>query len=49
MGRLFPDGAPSGTYEIESIEACDLTWNLAKLSGAALKAKGWDLTFENTG
>ena len=48
-GSFFPDGAPTGTYEVESIEACDVTWNLAKLSGAALEAKGWDLTFENPG
>lgn len=46
VGTLFPDDAPTGTYAIESIEACDLTWNVAKLSGAALEAKGWDLTFE---
>ncbi len=48
-GRVFADGAPTGTYVVESIEACDLTWNRAKLSGAALEAKGWDLTFENPG
>jgi hypothetical protein len=48
-GTLFPDGAPTGAYAVESIEACDVTWNLAKLSGAALEAKGWDLTFENPG
>lgn len=49
VGTLFPDGAPTGTYAIESIEACDLTWNKAELSGAALEAKGWDLSFENPG
>ncbi|HET6997600.1 MAG TPA: hypothetical protein VFI03_03340 [Solirubrobacterales bacterium] len=48
-GRFFPDGAPTGAYVVDSIEACDLTWNIAKLSGAALDAKGWDLTFQNPG
>lgn len=49
VGTVFPNGAPTGTYVVESIEACDLTWNLAKLSGSSLEAKGWDLSFENPG
>jgi RTX calcium-binding nonapeptide repeat (4 copies) len=49
VGTVFPGDAPAGTYRVESIEACDLTWNLAKLSGPELEAKGWDLTFENPG
>jgi hypothetical protein len=49
VGTVFPSGAPTGTYVVESIEACDLTWNKAELSGVALEAKGWDLTFENPG
>jgi hypothetical protein len=46
VGTVFPTGAPTGAYVVESIEACDLTWNKAELDGAALEAKDWDLTFE---
>ena len=49
VGTVFPSKAPTGTYIVESIEACDLTWNQVELSGIALEAKGWDLTFENPG
>jgi hypothetical protein len=49
VGTTFDPEAPLGTYVIDSIEACDLAWNLTKLSGAALEAKGWDLSFENPG
>lgn len=48
-GTVFPSGAPTGTYVVESIEACDLTWNQVKLSGVELQTAGWDLTFENPG
>lgn len=47
VGTVFPSGAPTGAYVVESIEACDLTWNQVELSGIALEAKGWDVTFEN--
>ncbi len=36
-----------GEYRIDSVEAADLAGNRAYLSGAALEAEGWDLTFEN--
>lgn len=47
VNTLFPEAAPTGTYELISIQACDETWNITELSGAALEGKGWDLTFEN--
>ena len=49
MSATFADAAPIGAYEVESLEACDLTWNLTTLSGATLEGKGFDLTFVNPG
>ncbi|HEY8083288.1 MAG TPA: calcium-binding protein [Solirubrobacterales bacterium] len=47
VGTTFPQAAPTGTYALTSIEACDEARNPTELSGAALEGKGWDLTFEN--
>jgi RTX calcium-binding nonapeptide repeat (4 copies) len=38
--------APFGTYEVTGISTCDRAFNMTELTGSALKAKGWDLTFE---
>jgi hypothetical protein len=38
--------SPFGTYEVTGISTCDRAFNTTELTGSALKAKGWDLTFE---
>lgn len=38
--------APFGAYEVVGISTCDRAFNTTELTGPALEAKGWDLTFE---
>jgi len=47
VATSLPNTAPFGTYEVTGIETCDRAFNSTQLSGPALQAKGWDLTFEN--
>jgi hypothetical protein len=47
LGTVLPPTAPLGTYVVTSIHAWDRAFNDTELSGSALEAKGWDLSFEN--
>jgi hypothetical protein len=43
----LPSGAPVGQYPITYVSATDLAGNQTLLTGAALEAKPWDLSFQN--
>lgn len=45
--KILPADAETGTWTIPAIEATDHAGNETLLQGEALKATGWDLTFEN--
>lgn len=43
----FSSNAPAGTYTVTAVTVRDLAGNLARVEGADLASRGWDLTFEN--